>query len=387
MYEKKELEIYIHIPFCVRKCQYCDFLSGPADEDTKAQYMEALCQEIQEKSNQYREYEVTSIFFGGGTPTAVEAEALCKVLKVIKSSFIVRTEAEITIEMNPGMVKKDALVMYKNAGINRVSLGLQSTHDRELQRLGRIHNYQQFQETYKLVRETGFVNVNIDLMSGLPKQDLESYKESLERVIHLNPPPEHISAYSLIVEEGTPFYEAYKKGELDLPQEEVEREMYYLTKNYLKEQGYERYEISNYAKPGRECIHNIGYWQRKNYVGFGVGAASLIENHRFSNGEDILEYLENPCKCVVNRQTLSMEEQMEEYMFLGLRMSCGVSQKEFYSCFGKTMKRVYGHVIQKHIRNGLLEGVVYEEEERIRLTDAGMDVSNLVMADFLEPDL
>ena len=189
------------------------------------------------------------------------------------------------------------------------------------------------------------------------------------------------------MEEGTPFYEAYEKGELDLPREEVEREMYYLTMAYLKEHGYERYEISNYAKPGRECIHNIGYWQRKNYVGFGVGAASLIENQRFSNGEDLLEYMQNPCECVVNHQRLSMEEQMEEYMFLGLRMSCGVSQKEFYSCFGKTMKHVYGHVIQKHIRNGLLEGVVYEEEERIRLTDAGMDVSNLVMADFLEPDL
>ena len=379
--KKKELEIYIHIPFCVRKCQYCDFLSGPADEGPKERYMEALCREIEEKSSRYGEYEVTSIFFGGGTPTAVNPEALCKVLKLIKKCFDVKPSAEITMEMNPGTVTKDALCLYKAAGINRVSLGLQSTNNAELQRLGRIHTYEQFLETYKQVREVGFTNVNVDLMSALPGQDLASYKASLEKVVDLIPPPEHISAYSLIIEEGTPFYEAYEEGVLELPQEDEEREMYHRTKSYLKEQGYERYEISNYAKPGRECIHNIGYWRRTNYVGFGIGAASLVENERFSNGEALSEYLKNPCGCERNHQLLSTEEQMEEYLFLGLRMCKGVSEKGFYEIFGKTLKQVYGQVIEKHIKNGLLE----QKDEWLRLTEAGMDVSNYVMADFLEP--
>ena len=385
MSEKKELEIYIHIPFCVRKCQYCDFLSGPSDEETKAQYMEALGREIEKKSSLYQDYMVTSIFFGGGTPTAVDAEALCRVLYLVRERFNVSPEAEITIEMNPGTVTKDALKLYKKAGINRVSLGLQSTHNKELQSLGRIHTYEQFLETYKQVRETGFENVNVDLMSALPGQDVESYKASLKEVMNLTPPPEHISAYSLIVEEGTPFYEAYEQGRLDLPSEDEEREMYHLTKSYLEEQGYERYEISNYAKPGRECAHNIGYWQRKNYVGFGIGAASLIENERFSNGDNLLEYLKESGGCETNRQTLSLEEQMEEYMFLGLRMCRGVSAKGFYESFAKTPEQVYGEVIQKHIKNGLLEKVLYNQEEWIRLTESGMDVSNYVMADFLEP--
>lgn len=383
MSKKKELEIYIHIPFCVRKCQYCDFLSGPADEGTKTRYVEALCQEIMGKSSKYAEYKVTSIFFGGGTPTAVDAKALCRVLSLVKERFDIQSEAEITIEMNPGTVTKESLSLYKNAGINRVSLGLQSTNDAELHRLGRIHTYEQFLETYKQVREAGFTNVNIDLMSALPGQDMESYKESLTRVITLTPPPEHISAYSLIVEEGTPFYEAYELGQLDLPAEEVEREMYHLTKSYLKEQGYERYEISNYAQPGRECIHNIGYWRRKNYVGFGIGAASLVENRRFSNGEDMQKYLKNSCECEVNCQTLTIEEQMEEYLFLGLRMCRGVSAKAFEECFGRTLEQVYGSIIQKHMNNGLLE----QNGEWLRLTEAGMDVSNYVMADFLEPNI
>lgn len=385
MSEKKELEIYIHIPFCVRKCQYCDFLSGPSDEETKAQYMEALGREIEKKSSLYQDYMVTSIFFGGGTPTAVDAEALCRVLYLVRERFNVSPEAEITIEMNPGTVTKDALKLYKKAGINRVSLGLQSTHNKELQSLGRIHTYEQFLESYKQVRETGFENVNVDLMSALPGQDVESYKASLKEVMNLTPPPEHISAYSLIVEEGTPFYEAYEQGRLDLPSEDEEREMYHLTMSYLEEQGYERYEISNYAKPGRECAHNIGYWQRKNYVGFGIGAASLIENERFSNGDNLLEYLKESGGCETNRQTLSLEEQMEEYMFLGLRMCRGVSAKGFYESFAKTPEQVYGEVIQKHIKNGLLEKVRYNQEEWIRLTESGMDVSNYVMADFLEP--
>lgn len=379
----KELMIYIHIPFCVRKCLYCDFLSAPADDATKAQYMEALCREIEGKCSVYGDYKVTSIFFGGGTPTAVEAEALCRVLLLIKEKFEVSTEAEITIEMNPGTVTEEALRLYKDGGINRVSLGLQSAYNKELQSLGRIHTYEQFLDTYKLVREAGFYNVNIDLMSALPGQDTETYKASLDKIVSLSPPPEHISAYSLIIEEGTPFYEAYEKGELELPSEDAEREMYHLTKRYLTEHGYERYEISNYAKVGLECIHNIGYWQRKNYVGFGVGAASLVENERFFNEVELQEYLKKPCECEVNRRILSVEEQIEEYMFLGLRMCQGISEKHFEQRFGTGLAKIYGPVIEKHMKNGLLE----RNGEWLMLTDTGLDVSNYVMADFLEPKI
>ncbi len=383
----KELMIYIHIPFCVKKCLYCDFLSAPADEDTKKAYMEALCREIHEKSVRYGEYEVSSIFFGGGTPTAVEAEWIRQIMQILRADYHIMEDAEITMEMNPGTVEEKDVTVYLEAGINRLSIGLQSACDEELQSLGRIHTYEKFLETYSMVRRAGFTNVNVDLMSALPDQTPQKYRESLEKVLGLMPPPEHISAYSLIIEEGTPFYKAYEEDRLVLPTEEEEREMYYLTKHVLKQYGYERYEISNYAKQGEECRHNIGYWSRKNYVGFGIGAASLVENERFTNGRDLEAYIKAPCEVVEDRESLTMAEQMAETMFLGLRMVKGVSESLWMEEYQRNLASVYGDVIQKHVENGLLEWTEVDGERFIRLTENGMDVSNYVMADFLGPEI
>lgn len=383
----KELMIYIHIPFCVRKCLYCDFLSAPADEDTKKAYMEALCREIHEKSVHYGEYKVSSIFFGGGTPTAVKADWIRQIMEILRTDYHIMEDAEITMEMNPGTVEEKDLAVYSEAGINRLSIGLQSACDEELQSLGRIHTYEKFLETYGMVRKSGFSNVNVDLMSALPGQTPQKYRESLERVLELIPPPEHISAYSLIIEEGTPFYKAYEEDRLVLPTEEEEREMYHLTKCVLEQHGYERYEISNYAKSGKECRHNIGYWQRKNYVGFGIGAASLVENERLANGRDLETYIKSPCEVVEDREILTVAEQMAEAMFLGLRMVEGVSEKLWMDEYQRSLTSVYGDVLQKHIKDGLLEWIEADGERFIRLTEKGMDVSNYVMADFLEPQI
>lgn len=381
----KELEIYIHIPFCVQKCKYCDFLSAPADKSVQDAYMEALCREITERSKDYTERVITTIFIGGGTPTAVEPAWIVRIMNLLEENYQLAVNAEITMEMNPGTVTLQSLGMYKASGINRLSIGLQSANALELKALGRIHTYEQFEKCYRQAREVGFDNVNVDIMSALPRQSFASYVSTLQRVTELLPPPEHISAYSLIVEEGTPFFEAYETGELMLPEEETEREMYEFTRQFLREKGYERYEISNYAKAGKECAHNIGYWERKEYLGFGIGAASLINNCRFHNGSEILEYIKAPCGVRENMQELSRAEQMEETMFLGLRMTKGVSAKAFEKSFGVSLEQIYGETIRKHREEGLLQRTSFGADEYISLTLRGMDVSNYVMADFLEP--
>lgn len=407
MKERKELEIYVHIPFCVRKCAYCDFLSAPADERTQDAYMEALLREIAQKSRIYQDYTVSTVFIGGGTPSCIKPEWIVKVMELLRMEYRLEENAEITMEMNPGTVTEDSLKLYYEAGINRLSMGLQSVHARELQMLGRIHSYEQFKEAYLFARKIGFSNINVDLMSGLPKQSLESYLESLSTVLALEPAPEHISAYSLIVEEGTPFYRAYEEDRLQLPDEDTERSMYERTGSVLAGKGYERYEISNYAQKGRECRHNTGYWLRKNYVGFGIGAASMVENVRFRNGEDMQKYIQDPCGQMQEREVLSIAEQMEETMFLGLRLTEGVSYERFRETFGVDLETVYGRVIDRHVRDGLLRvcgqnavagserlvegmeecGNAEGENRFLRLTSKGMDVSNYCMADFLDPEI
>ena len=437
----KSISIYIHIPFCVKKCQYCDFLSAPADSRAQEVYLRALKQEIREQAARYREYEVQTVFIGGGTPTAVPCENLCEVLKTVFSFYRMNPHAEISMEANPGTVTKEALLSYRKAGINRISIGLQSADDAELKLLGRIHTYRDFQQTYRWAQEAGFTNINLDIMSALPGQSVENYKKTLETVLSLK--PQHISAYSLIVEEGTPFYEKYGQeseklqatGEKqpDLPSEEEEREMYALTEKLLAAAGYHRYEISNYALPGRECRHNLVYWRRGNYVGFGLGAASMVENVRFENIREMQEYLaeyagmpdaepvfaevaqgdkqalsneqefslredthsENEQELSLREDThseneqelsirenvhpLSPQEQMEETMFLGLRLTEGVSKAEFHRQFGVSMEQIYGEVIRKNTAKGLL----IDEAGYVCLTREGMDLSNYVMAQFL----
>ncbi len=340
--------------------------------------MDALKKEIMAKSKKYQSYVVHTVFIGGGTPSIVKPGWIRELMELLYSSFTIAEDAEISMEMNPGTVSEESLAIYKGAGINRLSMGLQSADDGELELLGRIHTFEEFLSAYTSARSMGFFNINVDLMSALPGQSLVSYVDSLEKVLSLTPPPEHISAYSLIVEEGTPFYEAYERGELSLPTEEEERQMYEETEKRLEAHGYYRYEISNYARKGFECRHNIGYWRRENYVGFGLGAASMVENKRFSGETDLEAYMENPGgeKEVT---LLSRKEQMEEFMFLGLRLMEGVKERQFYRLFGRKIDDIYGAVLEKHVKYGLL----CRSEGRIYLSPKGIDVSNYVMSDFL----
>lgn len=378
-----ELELYIHIPFCVQKCKYCDFLSAPATKQMQNAYMEALLTEIRAAKVRDcggKEHIVTSIFFGGGTPTAVDADWIVKVLDTVRDCFVLAEDAEVTMEMNPGTVTRESLALYRQAGINRLSIGCQSALDKELSIIGRIHNYEQFLDTYREVRNAGFSNVNVDLMSALPGQTIWDWEETLQKILALSPQPEHISAYSLIVEEGTPFGEMYERGELVLPDEDTEREMYWKTAEILEKSGYQQYEISNYAKEGYVCRHNCGYWTRQDYLGFGIGAASLYDNIRFQNSDLLPKYLDNPLNCREAVEHLSLREQMDETMFLGLRMRKGVDEVGFKERFGVDMDEIYRSQIEESRKEGLLE----RRSGRVVLTDRGLDLSNYVMAKFLE---
>jgi oxygen-independent coproporphyrinogen-3 oxidase len=387
---KKQLEIYIHIPFCVRKCLYCDFLSAPADEKTKAAYMNALFTEIKTCADEYRDYTVSSVFIGGGTPSAVKHKYIVELMKILHNEFSFEPDAEVTVEINPGTADTTALKAYYESGINRLSIGLQSANETELKALGRIHSYEDFMKAYKYAAEAGFTNINVDIMSDIPGQTCQSLSDTIEKIVNLSPAPRHISAYSLIVEEGTPFYEMWQQGRLDIPDEEQDRLMYAQTKLILEKYGYHRYEISNYAKEGYRCRHNCGYWKRVPYIGFGIGAASLIGNMRFSNDTDLYRYIAAPCGCRINETMLEQEDCMEEFMFLGLRLTEGVVYDEFEDTFGRSIESVYGNIIRKNIAEGLLyeyENVDTKKEEsmgkRLALTDRGVDISNYVMSQFM----
>ncbi|MCM1136480.1 MAG: radical SAM family heme chaperone HemW [Clostridium sp.] len=387
--QEKFLSLYLHIPFCRRKCLYCDFLSAPAGEKEMERYVELLCEEIRREGGNYSNYHIKTIYLGGGTPSLLFGVWIERILAYIRQYFQVDENCEISMEANPGTVTPEKLAAWRRAGINRLSLGLQSAKDNELRALGRIHDSKTFFQTYKMVIESGFNNVNVDLMSGIPEQSLASCRKTLEKVTGLAPRPTHISAYSLIVEEGTPFYE----NTPPLPDEDAEREMYQMVREFLEACGYRRYEISNYALPGYECRHNLVYWRRGNYLGFGVGAASLIENVRFRNPREIGKYREmvrglsdkEQGQLREEYQVLTAEEQMEEFMFLGLRTVKGVSCGEFQQLFGKSIAQVYPGIVEDFCRKGLLtrRREPGTGEERISLTAYGMDVSNLVMAEFL----
>lgn len=412
---EQPLALYIHVPFCIKKCAYCDFLSAPAALNVQREYVKALKREIAAEAKRAAEYKVISVFFGGGTPSILETGEIAEILKVIADSFRLCRDAEITVECNPGTLDAAKLASYRQAGANRLSIGLQSADNRELVLLGRIHTWEEFLDSYRLARAAGFQNINIDLMSALPGQTLSSYTDTLKKVIALE--PEHISAYSLMIEEGTPFYERYgtkakeKSGaghgkcreqtgktesseslpENDaevckepaaLPDEETERLMYEQTGLILKQAGYDRYEISNYAKAGRECRHNICYWERTEYLGFGTGAASLFRGCRFERERELAAYLrriEGGGSAVTNLQQLSKQDAMEEFMFLGLRMMKGIEKSRFRQEFGQDIYEVYGDVLYKYKRLELLA----EEDDKICLTGRGIDVSNVIFSDFI----
>ncbi|MGP8311501.1 radical SAM family heme chaperone HemW [Enterocloster aldenensis] len=392
--DKKPMELYVHIPFCARKCFYCDFLSFRAPAPVHEAYSAQLIREIEAQGAFCREYQVTTIFIGGGTPSVMEPCLIADIMRALKYHFDVAEDAEITIEVNPGNLLHNKLHIYREAGINRLSIGLQSTDNQELRDLGRIHTFEEFLKSYQCARMVGFPDINVDLMSSIPGQTLESFKNTLKKVTMLK--PEHISAYSLIIEEGTPFWDHYGPGRAGttsfppLPDEDTENRIYHLTRTFLGEQGYGRYEISNYAKPGHECRHNIGYWTEVPYLGLGLGASSYLGGCRFSNTgdmdmylgldfagtpEEALEQLHGPL------QELSREARMEEFMFLGLRLTKGVSEIDFVAMFGIKLETVFGPVIDRLISNGLME----KNGVRLSLTEWGMDVSNYVLGEFLLP--
>ena len=374
------MELYLHMPFCVRKCAYCDFLSFPSGAKTQRMYAKRLMEDIGVMGKRYGEIPVETIFIGGGTPSVPDSGLIVEIMEHVRHTFHVADGAEISMEANPGTVTREKLTDYRKAGINRLSFGLQSANDRELKLLGRIHTWAEFLESFMLARECGFANLNIDLMSALPGQTCESWKETLSRVTDLD--PEHISAYSLIIEEGTPFGERYgsEEGRKLLPDEDSEREMYHETKRFLKDCGYERYEISNYAKPGRECRHNIGYWTGVPYLGLGLGASSYLDGCRFTVNPDMKQYLEEKPGMFTDIEKLTKKDMEEEFFYVGLRMTAGVSLSEFERRFGISAKEVYPGLMETFVK----EKAARFEGDRFVLTDYGLDVSNYIMAQFLQ---
>ena len=383
----KPLELYIHIPFCVRKCAYCDFLSAPASREVRERYITALRAEIASQSPVF--FEVSSVFFGGGTPSLMPPEVIGAVFNDCRRQFAFADDVEITMEANPGTVTPETLRGYRAAGVNRLSFGLQSADNEELKLLGRIHTWEEFLANYEAAREAGFANINVDLMSGLPGQTLESWEKSLRAVASLS--PEHISAYSLIIEEGTPFYERYAEDEarrdrgdepLVLPSEETERRMYVRTGEILAEYGFSRYEISNYAREGLSCRHNEGYWTGVDYLGFGLGASSFMDGVRFRNTDVLADYLEcshDGTRRVAERSVLTAEERQEEFFFLGLRRMAGVRRADYRRFFGEDWEARYGDAIRRLCAEGLLS----LEADVLKLTQKGVHVSNLVFAELL----
>lgn len=374
------MELYLHMPFCVRKCAYCDFLSFPTDQETQNLYTRRLMEDIDAMGKKYGDIPVDTIFIGGGTPSVPDSALIVGIMEHVRKAFHVAEGAEISMEANPGTVTREKLTDYRRAGINRLSFGLQSANDRELKLLGRIHTWAEFLESFHLARECGFTNINIDLMSALPGQTRESWKDTLKRVTDLN--PEHISAYSLIIEDGTPFGEKYgsEEGRKLLPDEDSEREMYYETKRFLQDCGYERYEISNYAKPGRACRHNIGYWTGLPYLGLGLGASSYMDGCRFAVNSDMKQYLEEKPGMFTDVEKLTKKDMEEEFFYVGLRMTAGVSLPEFERRFGVSAKDVYPGLMEMFVE----EKAAVFQGDRFVLTDYGLDVSNYIMAQFLQ---
>ncbi len=425
--EKRPLGLYIHIPFCVKKCAYCDFLSFASDDATKERYVNALCEEIKANKENVEEYTVETIYFGGGTPSVLSVEQIGKVFGTVLDTFSVRgfedektgkkekkekkksrfgkknaeepilaetpeerlqcvmggELAEVTIEVNPGTADREKFAALYGMGFNRLSMGLQSAVSSELSCLGRIHTKEQFAECVKSAREAGFRNISGDLMSGLPEQTEETLTESIRFLLAQQ--PEHISVYSLQVEDGTEFYKRYGEDgpeKAKLPNEDEERAMYELTGKLLAEAGYERYEISNYAKSGFESRHNSSYWVGTEYLGVGLGASSLMSNARFHNTTDMEEYIGgagDPFSLREDMERLVQKELMEEFMFLGLRMCKGIEKAEFKRRFKCDIETIYGDVMKRLV----FQGVLAEAEGRVFLTPRGIDVSNVVLAEFL----
>ena len=374
-----KISLYIHIPFCAQKCLYCDFPSFARKDHLRKAYIEALNKEIISLREKYNNLEINTIFIGGGTPSVLEADELECLLKEVAKLNMAK-DIEYSMECNPGNLTEEKLEVMKKYGVNRISMGLQAKQDNLLKGLGRIHNYKTFKENFLLAKKVGFNNINVDLMFGLPNQRLNEWEETLREIISLE--PAHISAYSLIIEEGTAFYNLYENDKLKLPTEEEERKMYHLAKKILEENGFNQYEISNYAKEGKECRHNLAYWNMDNWIGVGSASASYMDGKRIKNISSVEEYINS-----INEKGEAIEEiinnskndNMEEFMFMGLRKINGIDENEFKKRFSMNINDVYGEILNKYIDEGLL----IRESGRIFLSEKGIEISNVIMADFL----
>ncbi|HAT4282283.1 TPA: oxygen-independent coproporphyrinogen III oxidase [Clostridium perfringens] len=374
-----KISLYIHIPFCAQKCLYCDFPSFARKDHLRKAYIEALNKEIISLREKHNNLEINTIFIGGGTPSVLEADELECLLKEVAKLNMAK-DIEYSMECNPGNLAEEKLEVMKKYGVNRISMGLQAKQDNLLKGLGRIHNYKTFKENFLLAKKVGFNNINVDLMFGLPNQSLNEWEETLREIISLE--PAHISAYSLIIEEGTAFYNLYENDKLKLPTEEEERKMYHLAKKILEENGFNQYEISNYAKEGKECRHNLAYWNMDNWIGVGSAAASYINGKRIKNISSVEEYINSikdngeAVEEIINN---SKNDNMEEFMFMGLRKINGIDENEFKNRFSMNINDVYGEILNKYIGEGLL----IRESGRIFLSEKGIEISNVIMADFL----
>ena len=403
----KELGIYIHIPFCVRKCYYCDFISYPDKLDYQKEYIEKIKQEIREEQEVFKDADITTIYIGGGTPSIIDSKYIIEILEYLYK-FIGKKDREITIEINPGTINKTKLQDYKKAGINRISIGLQSSNDKILKTIGRIHNFEDFLKAYNLVVEEGVENINVDLMIGLPEQTIEDIKQSINEVLNLKLKPKHISIYSLIVEENTQLDKMLDEGKITLPNDEYERKEYAYTKNTLELNGYKHYEISNFAQEGYESKHNVNCWKQKEYIGLGVAAHSYINGIRFSNTTNLPKYLKNKkfeipnekeieeLKKKIDKQNneyklplkigiktiheIQNEEDMQnEYMILGLRMLDGVKISEFKQKFVENPIYLFRKELEKLVDEKLIE----IDLDNIKLTRKGLDLANIVWEEFI----
>ena len=387
---RKQIGLYIHIPFCKQKCSYCDFCSYAEKQDLISKYIKCLLQEIKEVGiNNRADFEngkddlfsIKTIYIGGGTPSLIESKYIVQIMEEIKSNFELDENAEITIEVNPGTVTLEKLEDYNKAGINRLSIGLQSTHEHLLKEIGRIHTYLDFLDTYRFAREAGFENINVDLMIGLPNQTLAEVQDSIEEIVSME--PEHVSVYSLILEESTPLFKKVEDG-LELPDEELERKMYWTVKQTLEANGYNHYEISNFAKQNYESKHNLDCWSQKEYIGFGVAAHSYTNGIRYSNIENLEQYIKNyeedkTEENLIFHEKQDMEAMQKEYMLLGLRKIDGVSIQDFKIKFVANPVFLYHDKLEKLVNEDLIE----IDGNQIKLTNKGLDLANIVWEEFV----
>ena len=370
----RDISLYIHIPFCIKKCLYCDFNSFSDKNGYFEKYKNSLLSEINnfEKAQGLK---VNTIFIGGGTPSLLPSSFIYEILDALGEKFYIEKNAEISIEANPGTADFNKFSEYRKSGVNRLSIGVQAVQDKILKILGRVYDKAQFLKSVEFAKRAGFENINFDLMFAIPGQSFYDWEETLKTAVYLN--PSHLSVYSLIIEEGTPFYDMMKKGELSVVSDENDRKMYYMAKDILKQSGYIQYEISNFAKKGAECRHNIVYWKRKEYIGFGLGACSFFEGKRFHNNVDIDEYING--RVFGENEDFSEDDAFAEFMFLGLRMNRGISEKEFYDYFNVHLYDIFGDEIERNIKRGLIE----KKDGRICLSEKGFDLSNIVFTEFL----